>query len=218
MPKKRFFSTVASVALIITFGLSGIFTAFEPGLTNAANSVNDSVVVTLMVVSGISITHPDDAPMSTNIDMNQNTAIASSTWNVKTINTAGYSLTVEASSNPAMQASSTAWIADAPATPAVWATALGTATSTFAFGAYGTDAISSLKGDTQCWVTNGNTPSATLKWRGFTGTTPIQTATRASVTDPSGIDTTVCYAAGQNGVYIPSGSYSATVTATAVNL
>ena len=63
-----------------------------------------------------------------------------------------------------------------------------------------------------------STPSTVLHWRGFQGTAPQQVATKGTVTTTSGVDTTVCYAAGQNGVYIPSGSYTATVTATAVTL
>lgn len=231
MFKKEYLSGVIVLSLVMTLGLSGVFTVFEPGLSYAATSVTDSVVVTLTVTAGVTITSPADAVMNNAIDMNSNTSYASSTWNVKTNNYAGYNLTVQATSTPAMQASSTAWIADSTTTPVTWgpgaSNALGTATSTFAFAPRGVDVVAAFNGTGQttydgtgaaCGTTGTGAPHTTLKYRGFTGATAIQVATKSATTTTSGVDTTVCYAAGQNGVYIPSGAYNATITATAVTL
>ena len=59
-----------------------------------------------------------------------------------------------------------------------------------------------------------NVPSATLLYRGFNGNNAITIASNTSTTTTAGTPIVVCYMAAQNGVYIPSGNYNATVTAT----
>lgn len=195
--------------------VSVLFSYLEAESIFAATAA-DSAVVTLGVITEVSITSPADTSMSTNIGVTSNSAIATTTWNVKTNNSAGYSLTLAASTNPAMQSGGNR-IEDYSTTTAtsLWSVASGQAK--FGFSVYGTDVSTATWGTagTQCGATS--TPSTTLKYSGFY-TTATTTATRSSTTTFAGIDTTVCYAVQQNNYYIPSGTYTATITATATTL
>ncbi len=177
----------------------------------------DQITVTLDVTSGISITSPDDVTMSRNLSMTADTAVASSTWTVRTSNETGYNLTVKASTAPAMH-NATNTVADyqTTGTPDTWSVSAGTAA--FGFSAYGTDVAAAWGSDTSCQASS-DVPSSNLKYSGFTTSTssPV-VSTRSATTSSDGVATTVCYAVGQNAYYIPSGTYTATITATAVNL
>lgn len=208
---------LASVAvmLIVVIGMVEL----QPMIMNAATAT-DSVVVTLNVDAGISLTSPADTTMSTNLGVSTNSAIATTTWNVKTNNNLGYSLTVSASTNPAMRVSGTQFIDDftpAGGTPALWST-LPTGHSMFGYSAYGTDVSTGTYGTGASCSAATSTPSTTLLYRGFTTSASPTIATRAATTTTSGVDTTICYAVEQKGVYIGSGVYTATITATATTL
>lgn len=201
------------VIVLFVFAL-GFFAFLE---SDRAFAVSDSVVITLTVNSEISITSPADSSMSTALGVSQNTAVGTTTWNVKTNNSAGYTLAVKSSSNnPAMQTGGGSTISnDQVVAPALWSVSSGNAE--FGFSAFGTDTTTGTWGSgTQCSSTT-NVPSTGLKYLGL-ATSDVTIATRSSTTTPSGIDTTVCYAVEQNGFYVPSGTYTATVVATATAL
>jgi hypothetical protein len=149
-----------------------------------------------------------------------NSAIGSAVWNVKTNNPTGYLLTIKnASTSQALKgAGGIGNFADfteaTPGTPETWA--VDANTYQFGYSVRGTDVNTSTYGTgSDCGT--GNTPSATLKYR-HASTSVITAATRSSTTTTAGVDTTACFAAGQNGVYAPAGTYSATITATATTL
>ncbi len=207
-----------SLALAASLLLFAIFPTLEPAFLTAATAT-DSVVVTLNVAAGISITSPADSTMSTTIGISTNKAIATTTWNVKTNNAAGYTLALKSatSSTPAMKQDSdnTKVIADNVAgatTPALWS--VGASTAEFGYSGYGTDVSTGTYGsDSSCGATS--TPSTALKYTSLR-TTDRTLASRASTTTQSGIDTVVCYAVEQgSSFFIASGTYTATVTATA---
>lgn len=208
------FLTTLSISILITSLLS----YFGPGIVLAQTSASDTVIVTLNVTAGISIDSPSDVTMSRNIGVAADTAVASTTWTVRTNNVTGYNLTLKASTEPAMQQNSTTTVADVAATttPATWSVGVGTAA--FGFSAYGTDV------STATWGTGGNceasshVPSTSLKYAGFRTSTSTVVATRAATTTSAGVGTTVCFAVAQNAFYIPSGTYTATITATAVTI
>ena len=209
--KKAF---VTSLALILIVSAAGMY--LEPSVSSAAVAT-DSVIVTLNVVSGITITSPADTPMSTSLGVSTNTAIATTTWNVKTNNSLGYSLVVTSSTFPAMRVSPTQFVNNFPSTstPALWST-LGTG-GWFGYSGYGTDVSTGTWGTgSSCGATS--TPSGTLKYAGFSSTTANAIATRSATTTTAGVDTTICYAVEQKSVYIDSGTYTATITATATTL
>lgn len=195
-----------------------VFSALEPVITRAA-TVNDSVIVTQMVTSGIAITSPSDITL-TNLSTTQNTAVGSASWTVTTNNQAGYKLELHASTDPALvQVSPAESFADytegTPGTPDTWAVS---SAYEFGFSGYGTHVPTGIWGtDTDC-IAGANVPSTTLKWRGFDGTTDIQIATTSSETGTSGVTSSMCVATEQSGVFAPSGTYTATITATATTL
>ncbi len=208
-------SLTLSVLLTMVAALGYI--AYEPNVTNAATAT-DTVIVTLNVTAGISITSPADVSMSTALGVTQNSAIGTSTWNVKTNSALGYTLALRATSSPAM-ATSTLFISDyQTGSPNIWS-----ATSTqsyFGYSGFGTDIPTGTwgTGSVCSGGSNGHATSTTLKYKGFT-TSDVIIATRSSTTTPSGVDATICYAVEQGAAsYIPSGTYQATIIATATTL
>src|SRR3989339_1616491 len=99
--KKIMFKRVLVASIISLFFVQSLYLTLEPTYVIAA-SVNDSVVVTLTVDAGITITSPTDVTMSPNMGITANGSIGSSAWTVKTNNTTGYSLAVKASAAPAL--------------------------------------------------------------------------------------------------------------------
>jgi hypothetical protein len=215
---KNIFSSIVIFSLLIA-GVSAV----EPKITNAS-PVDDEIIVSLTVDSGISITSPPDVTMS-----NLGTAVNNSTgwaiWNVKTNDPDGYTLSVKASTAPALVSGGNSFLDYTEATPGVPDTwSLDANTIQFGFSGIGIDVQNvnsdqyGATGQTVC--DNGSassTVNASLKFLGFE-TSDQLLASRAATTSTSGIDTRICFAAGQNGVYAPAGLYQATITATAVAL
>ncbi|MEI6346145.1 MAG: hypothetical protein WCO79_02840 [bacterium] len=208
-----------ALSLVVSLVMFAFFPIFEPGFAVAATAA-DNVVVTLNVSAGISITSPTDATMSNTIGVSVNKAIATTTWNVKTNNVAGYTLALKSatSSTPAMKqdTDNTKVIADnttGAVTPALWGT-MGASTAEFGYSGYGTDVSSGTYGsDTSCGATS--TPSTALKYTSLR-VTDRTLSSRSSTTTQAGVDTVVCYAVEQgSNFYIASGTYTATLTATA---
>ena len=209
------FSEVVAGSLIFTlaFGLFG-YSFVEPMFVDA---VTDDVVVTLNVSPQITISDSPNVTMSQSLDLTADFATASSTWTVVTNDTDGYTLTVQATSTPAMQ-SGTDTIADftatVPTTPEAWVVSSGNAE--FGFSAFGTDVPTGTWGSNTTACSTGHNPALTQRlYRGFNGATTIQIASSNATTTVSGTPSTVCYGVEQNGTQIPSGTYTATITATA---
>jgi hypothetical protein len=213
--KKISFKKILTTSLISLVFIQMFYSAIaEPTVVTAA-AIADDVIVTLVVDSGIAITSPTDVTMAPNIGISANSSIGTAVWNVKTNHATGYSLGVKALTSPALKNGAISQFADyQTGTPTVWAP---TASSyQFGYSAFGTTV------STTTWGTGANcgasgVPTGTLKYKGFT-TTDAPVATQATVTSNTGVDTTVCFAAAQNGVYAPAGTYTATVTATATEI
>lgn len=201
------------IALTSIFSLLAIagYGSVEPTLVIAQATDTDTVEVNMVVTEEIAITSPADVTMTAlSTSVNNSTGVA--TWNVKTNSTAGYELEVQADTDPAMQSGADQF-ADYSDTPAAWS--VSASSYEFGFSAYGDDVVAAFGAGTTCGtgatVGDGN-------YRGFTGVTDIQIATDTDPTAVAGTNTNVCFAAGQNGVFAPSGSYNATITATATSL
>lgn len=209
--------TLAS-SLIISLCVFCLYVMAEPSIINA---VTDDVTVSLTVDSGISITSPGDVTLgATNMGASVNSAIGSATWNVKTNDPDGYLLTIKnASTAPALKGTGgignfADYTEATPGTPETWA--VDNNTYQFGYSVRGTDVNTGIFGTgANCGA--ANVPIATLNYR-HASTSEITAATRSSTTTTAGIDTMVCFAAGQNGVYATAGSYSALITATATTL
>lgn len=208
-----------SQVIFIFIFLIASFSVFEPAKISA---VTDEVIVNLTVDSGISITSPADVTMS-NLGTSVNTSTGFAIWNVKTNDADGYTLAVKASTAPALVSGSNSFLdytEATPGTPDTWS--IDASTIQFGFSGIGTDVQNvntdqyAASGQTTC--DNGvasSTVNSTIKFLGFE-TSDQTLATRSSTTTTSGVDTRICFAAGQNGVYAPSGVYQATITATAL--
>lgn len=214
--KNRILWTASSVSVFIAL----LVMLVEPGRVGAV-AASDTIVVTLNVTAGITITSPADVTMSTNLGVTQNSAIGTTTWNVKTNNNLGYTLAVRATSTPAMQtATGSSMIADyQTGAPNTWVATTGNAY--FGYSAYGTDIPTGTwgaQGSGGCSATStAHSTSSSLKYKGFT-TSDVTVATRSSTTTTAGIDSTFCFAVDQNNFYIPAGTYTATIIATATTL
>jgi len=200
---------------IVGFLFASFLSFLKPVIISAQTFDSDEIEVTLNVDAGISIDSPGNITMSRNLSVINMTAVAESTWTVTTNNITGYNLTIKADTYPAMQQNATTTIADYPTgTPTTWSVING---ANFGFSAYGTDVNTTTWGEGSSCSTSTHNPSPTLKYLGFTTSTssPV-VATRNATTTFAGSATTICYAVEQDNFFIPSGSYTATITATAV--
>jgi len=197
------------VVIMSSFVFSG-YAVWEPVRVVAAED-SDEVVVNQTVTSGITISSPNDITM-TALTLTQDTAVGSTAWTVITNNQAGYSLTVQASAAPALVDSGTSEsFADYTSTgKETWSVSNA---YEFGWSAYGDD-VTGHGTDTDC-IEGADVPSTGLTWEGFDGATPIQMASSTSETNMAGTSTAICVATEQHTVFAPSGSYSATLTATA---
>ncbi len=205
-------SLIAIMAVVIV-GLG--FQLIQPKISSA---VTDTVLVNQTVTSGITISAPADITM-TALTTGQNTAVGSAAWTVITNNAAGYTLTLFAGAAPAMVRSGGGGnIADytpgTPETPETWSVS---AAAEFGYSAFGTDVPTGTWGTDADCIAGADVPSAGLKWRDFdlTGSAD-QIATAAAQTSTSGTASTMCVATEQAGIFAASGSYTATITATAL--
>jgi len=165
--------------------------------------------------STISISSASGITLSA-LTITQDTAVGSTTWTVTTDNPAGYSLSVKASASPALTDSGAGnsfadYTETVAGSPETWSV---TNAYEFGFSAFGAD-VDGYGTDTDC-AAGFNVPSATLLWEGFS-TTDIEIAS-SSASTVSGTDSTLCVATEQDTVFAPSGTYTATITATAVAL
>jgi len=218
--QKLWYGILSFVGASAVFVFVAIFAASVTVSPQSAYAVTatSSVVVTLNVDTGISISAPGNSNMSTHISVAQNSAVGTTTWTVTTNDVNGYTLGLNATSTPAMQQNSTTTIADyQTGAPNTWSVTNGAA---FGYSAFGSDVATSTWGNATSSCsggTNGNATSTVLKYKGFT-TSPSTVASRSATTTFAGSSTTVCYAAEQNNFFIPSGTYQATIVATATAL
>lgn len=206
---------IASSVISLLF-VQMIYLVVEPTIATALTAA-DTVIVTLTVDSGITITAPGDVTMAPNIGVVTNGSIGSVVWNVKTNHATGYTLGVKSSSTPALVSGGNSFADYTEAvngTPEVWSVASGA--KEFGYSAYGTDTPTATWGTSVSCGAAG-VPAGAQKYAGFE-LTDLTVATRNTITTPAGIDTTVCFAAEQNNIYANSGTYTATVTATATEI
>jgi hypothetical protein len=179
---------------------------------------DDEVIVTLNVETGITISDGADVTMSPSLGITSDTSIGETSWIVKTNNISGYNLDVKASTAPAL-ANATDSFADYTeavlGTPETWS--VGSGDYEFGFSAYGDDVSDATWGAGVGCGTSSTISTNNLNYLGFK-TTDKTIATRNSVTPNTGVQTNVCFAAEQKDVYAPSGTYTATITATALTL
>lgn len=147
------------------------------------------------------------------------TATGSTTVTVTTDSLAGYELTVEALTNPAMQsgANSIADYVPGGASPDYNFT-IGASDAYFGFSPEGSDIV-------QRFLDNGSTcnepagsDTADKCWDGLS-TSPVNIAVGSGSNHPAGVETSIQFKVGIGGAVVqPVGSYIATTTVTAISL
>lgn len=214
---------IAKISIALALIPSLLFIGFayvEPSWVTAATDT-DNVTVTLTVNEEISISDGANVTMAPNIGVSTNTSVGTTTWSVITNANAGYTLSVAASQSPALQSVGDQFLdytEATPGTPDIWSVDSGNIE--FGFSAVGTDveteyddASTNGSDETICPVV-GTLGATDHGFEGFT-TSNESIASRSATTTAAGITTTLCLAAEQNGVLAPSGTYTATITATA---
>jgi hypothetical protein len=152
-----------------------------------------------------------------NLSMSTTTnASAGATVNVKTDSETGYTLTVNADYLNVMKDSATnEAFADytevQDGVPESWS--VGGGVYEFGFSAFGNDVSDSTWGAGSACT---NPAANSLKFMGFNSTTTILVASSNLATTQNGTETFLCFAAEQKGVLAPAGSYTASITVTAI--
>lgn len=211
---QRNIKTATALGLILLF----VFVFLEPQL---ARGVSDSVTVTQEVTAEITISSPSDVTMSTISGITGGAGTGSATWNVKTNNAAGFNMAFKAGSSPALSDGSNSFadyteaVADTP--DFTWS--IAAADSEFGYTvepATAADAATIFKDDGASTCGTGASQTADKCWIKFK-TTDVIGINRSSGTSDSGEDEVVKFQA-QSGAshFQPEGSYTATITATAL--
>ena len=200
-----------ALAVIAVFG----FAIAEPA-TSVAQSDSSTFDANMTVDEEIALTVSDTPANMDNLgitsgDLSDGQAIL----NVETNSKDGYTLAVKASTSPALQHDSTNdtfedYTPSATNTAESWNA--DSNSYQFGYGAYGNDATSEFTSSGNC--TDSDPTSGSEKYEGF-ATTSENIAEKSTTTPTSGVDTTFCVGAEQKGVYAPSGTYTATIVATA---
>lgn len=207
--KITLFKDALMASTIIFFGLCLIFVFFawmEEYQVLVAGSTSDSVTISVEVAAGISINSPSDETLTPEI-VETGSATGDVTWTVSTNNSDGWKLELEASSSPALNDGDSHTFADyteaVAGTPETWSVASDA--SEFGFSAAGTYAESEYS-------------SGTL-FEGFEGSSKIQVAHQNSASPGGGAEVQVNFQAEVGSSKSQeSGTYTATITATATTL
>ena len=160
----------------------------------------------------IAITAPTTITL-TPLSVTQNSAVGTGAWTVTTNDTNGYTLTLNATTTPAMTNGVASFADYGTSTVTTWSVSNA---YKYGFSVFGSATTGYGSGAT-CTAST-DVPSTTLQWRGFYGTNTIQDASSSAPTSQSGVVTTLCVTDAQNVVLAPSGNYTATVVATATAL
>jgi len=217
---EKILSTVLSVSIVIL----GSYILLEPEMLNAelgpgAGPYSQTIAATLTVNEEISMSTTTDIAMPAMGVTVNSSAGGDSThgiWTIKTNNVDGWEVKFHASTTPALQSASSTF-ADYHSTssiPSLWS--VNASAVEFGFSALGNKVLTMYASstDTLCTSTNNYTPNNHLQYMAFSGVTDILLAQDTGKTATAGISTTLCVAAGQNGVYATSSVYTANITAT----
>ncbi len=171
-----------------------------------------------MLLSSISITAPADSTLSPSIDgVTGGTATGELDWKVTTDNSAGYTLALKASTNPALKSGSDSFADYTPAGAIpdfTWTVAASAAE--FGFSPEGTDVASRYLDDGASTCGTGSTQTTDRCWDAFS-TSNVTVASSNTGNSPSGATTAVkLQATSGSGVITNQGTYTATIVATAL--
>jgi len=168
--------------------------------------------------SYISITSPSDLALSSMGGVSGGSSEGTVTWTVTTDNIAGYTTTVQASTNPALTSGGNSFADYVPAAADPdYTFAIASADSEFGFSPEGSHINARFK-DNGSICNSGSGDTSAKCWDGLS-TTPKTIAGSTVANHPSGTATGVRFRAESGTTHIqPSGAYQATITITATTL
>jgi hypothetical protein len=216
---REIFTPLLATGLIFTLS----FMFFEPELAKGAT---DEIVVAQSVTSEITISSPADVTMSPSIPgMTGNAGSPSTgsvTWTVTTNDTAGFNMTLAASTSPALKLDASNYFDDyTPATAGTpdytWQSpASGAAEFGFTVEpATAADTVALFKDDGLSACNTGTNNGTDTCWYNF-ATSSLTVINRSSETSSLGEAEVVKFRAESNGKFLKEGSYTATIIATVV--
>lgn len=201
-----------ATAVLAVFG----FVLAEPA-TSSAQSDSTSFTASLTVDEEITVTDGGNISMTPNLGIGTDTSTGSTTLTVETNADAGYTLAVQAGSDPALQGDSSQdsfadYSPSTADTPESWS--VDANSKEFGYSAYGSDALSEFNNGSTCDGGTNDPANGDVHYEGF-ATSDENIADNSGATSDGGDDTTFCVAVEQNGVEAESGGYTANLTATA---
>ncbi len=168
--------------------------------------------------SYISISSPADIALSSISGLTGGGSEGTAAWTVITDNVAGYSMTIQTSTTPALKSTSDSFANYTPSggNPDYLFTN-ASANSSFGFSPEGSDVITRFK-DNGSACNTGTSETSSRCWDGLS-TSAANIAGSSTSNHPGGTPTTVRFRAESGATHIQTaGAYSATVTVTATTL
>ncbi len=171
-----------------------------------------------MASSSITLSAPPDVALASLSNIYAASTSGDIAWHVMTENLAGYSLSVKASTDPALTSGADGFSDYVPsgAVPD-YSWSLGANAERFGYTVGGTDTVTRfLDNGTSCNQSGGSATADTC-WGGFS-TSNVAVASNSNGNYPLGATTTVTVKVGISANVQPLGSYSATIIGTAMAL
>jgi hypothetical protein len=212
---KKIISSVLIISLLAFLS----FLNFEPEMTKAVTAT-DEIVVSQQVTSEITISAPADITMSPAIPgMTGGVGNGSAQWTVKTNDTSGYSLSLRASTSPALISGSYSFADYTPATSGVpdfnWSVAASASEFGYTVEASTTADLAQLFKDNGTNCNTGTQDTVDKCWLNAS-TTNVVIVNRSSETTANGENTTVKFRAEVGATsFQEEGNYTATIIMTA---
>jgi hypothetical protein len=171
-----------------------------------------------MQESYIAISSPSDLALSSMGGVSGGSSEGTTTWTVTTDNIAGYTMTINSSTNPTLTSGANSFANYVPAgADPDYTFTIAASDSEFGFSPEGSDTIARFK-DNGSICNTGSSETSAKCWDSVS-TTPKTFAGSTSGNHPSGTSSTVRFRAESGTSHIqPAGAYSATITITATTL
>ncbi len=172
------------------------------------------------VTISLTLSSPSDVAMSPSIaGTTGGTSDGSASWTVVTNNSSGYSLSVAANTNPALQSGANSFDDYVPVgSDPDFSFSVGASEAKFGFSPEGSDISTRFKDDGSSLCDSGSSDTSGRCWDGF-DTLGKTIATGGSANNPTGVTTTLkLKAMVGSSKSLAAGSYGAVITATAITL
>jgi hypothetical protein len=169
--------------------------------------------------SYIALSAPSDLNLASMGGVSGGSSEGTTSWTVTTDNPAGYTMTINASTSPALTSGGNSFADYVPSTADPDYTFTNAASdSSFGFSPEGTEVVTRFKDNTTSACNTGSAETSGKCWDGLS-TTPKTIAGSATSNHTAGSTVTVRFRAESGASHLqPAGTYNATVTITATTL